>query len=210
MVQQPAGRRSARRLDHAVGQFRVLEEVLMRQDPAHERTERHPLLAGILERNIRTVIAQRERLARRRSLQERLADAVTDFSGHMGFVYLHVVWFAGWISWYLGVFGAKPFDPFPFGLLTMIVSLEAIFLSTFVLISQNRISDEADRRANLDLQIGLLAEHEITRVLQMLDAIQDKLGIENDTDSELADLERETRPEDVLAEIDRVHRQVKG
>jgi uncharacterized membrane protein len=62
----------------------------------------------------------------------------------------------------------------------------------------------------LSLQIGLLAEHEITRVLQMLDVIQDKLGIENDTDSELADLEMETRPEDVLAEIDRVHRQVKG
>jgi hypothetical protein len=60
------------------------------------------------------------------------------------------------------------------------------------------------------LQIGLLAEHEITHVLQMLNAIQDKLGIENDADSELADLERETRPEDVLAEIDRVHRQVKG
>jgi hypothetical protein len=103
-----------------------------------------------------------------------------------------------------------PFDPFPYGLLTMIVSLEAICLSTFVLISQNRFSDEADRRAELDLQIGLLAEHEITRVLQMLDAIQDKLGIENDADSELADLEMETRPEDVLAEIDRVHRQVKG
>ena len=69
---------------------------------------------------------------------------------------------------------------------------------------------EADRRAELDLQIGLLAEHELTRVLQMLDAIQDKLGIENHADSELADLEMETRPEDVLAEIDRVHRQVKG
>ena len=67
----------------------------------------------------------------------------------------------------------------------MIVSLEAIFLSTFVLISQNRFSDAADRRSELDLQIGLLAEHEITRVLQMLDAIQDKLGIENDADSEL-------------------------
>ena len=92
----------------------------------------------------------------------------------------------------------------------MIVSLEAIFLSTFVLISQNRFSDAADRRAELDLQIGLLAEHEIARVLQMLDVIQDKLGIENDADSELADLEMETRPEDVLAEIDRVHRQVKG
>ena len=135
---------------------------------------------------------------------------MTSFSGSMVFVYLHILWFGAWLFVNTGRVGIPPFDPFPYGLLTMIVSLEAIFLSTFVLISQNRFSDEADRRAELDLQIGLLAEHELTRVLQMLDAIQDKLGIENDADSELADLEMETRPEDVLAEIDRVHRQVKS
>jgi uncharacterized membrane protein len=93
----------------------------------------------------------------------------------------------------------------------MIVSLEAIFLSTFVLISQNRLSADSDRRADLDLHIGLLTEHEVTRVLQMLDAIQDKLGIANHADSDLAQLEIETKPEDVLAEIqrlqDRVQRQ---
>jgi len=76
----------------------------------------------------------------------------------------------------------------------MIVSLETIFLSTFMLISQNRFSDEADRRAALDVHMGLLAEHELTRVLQMLDAIQDKPGIAHDADSELADLEMDTRP----------------
>jgi len=89
----------------------------------------------------------------------------------------------------------------------MIVSLEAIFLATFVLISQNRLSTEAERRTDLDLQIGLLTEHELTRVLNMLDAIQDKLGIENDTDKELHDLEQDVHPEDVLAEMDRAHRQ---
>ena len=88
----------------------------------------------------------------------------------------------------------------------MIVSLEAIFLSTFVLISQNRMSEESEGRANLNLQIGLLTEHEVTRVLQMLDAIQDKLGIENHEESDLADLEMETKPEDVLAEIERLQR----
>jgi uncharacterized membrane protein len=87
----------------------------------------------------------------------------------------------------------------------MIVSLEAIFLSTFVLISQNRLSEESERRADLDLHIGLLTEHELTRVLQMLDAIQDKLSIVDHHESELADLEMETRPEDVLAEIERLH-----
>jgi uncharacterized membrane protein len=84
------------------------------------------------------------------------------------------------------------------------VSLEAIFLSTFVLISQNRLGEDAENRANLNLQIALLTENEVTRVLQMLDAIQDKMGIENDQDKTLLDLEKDIRPEDVLAEIHRL------
>ncbi len=91
----------------------------------------------------------------------------------------------------------------------MVVSLEAIFLATFVLITQNRLGAEADRREDLDLQMDLLTEHELTRVLQMLDAIQDKLGIENDTDLELHDLEQNVHPEDVLEEIERVQRKMK-
>ena len=92
----------------------------------------------------------------------------------------------------------------------MIVSLEAIFLATFVLISQNRISAEADRRADLDLQMDLLTEHELTRVLKMLDSIQDKLGIENDNDQELLDLEKNVCPEDVLEEMALVQRRKKS
>jgi len=103
-----------------------------------------------------------------------------------------------------GWFGISPFDPYPYGLLTMIVSLEAIFLSTFVLISQNRLSEESDRRADLDLHIGLLAEAELTRALKMLQAIQEKLGIECQQADELQDLELTTKPEDVLAEIERL------
>jgi len=170
----------------------------------------HPFLSQVIERNIRTITRLRLQSARERQVQDRIADAITSFSGSMLFVYLHILWFGVWLLVNTGHMGIPPFDPFPYGFLTMIVSLEAIFLSTFVLISQNRFSDEADRRAELDLQIGLLAEHEITRMLYMLDAIQNKLGIENTADGELADLEMETRPEDVLAEIDRVHRQVKG
>ena len=166
-------------------------------------------LATVLDRNIRTLIAQRERRASRRTVQERLADVITSFSGRMEFVYLHVVWFAGWIGWNLGAFGARPFDPFPFGLLTMIVSLEAIFLSTFVLISQNRLSVEAERRTSLDLQIGLLTEYELTRALKMLDEIQDHLGIYQDPDSDLEELEAEVRPEDVLAEMDSAERRLR-
>ncbi|MBK6430569.1 MAG: DUF1003 domain-containing protein [Anaerolineae bacterium] len=176
----------------------------------HEEQADHagdnPALSKVIERNIRTIIALRLKAASERSLQDRIADAITSFSGHMVFVYVHLVWFSVWILLNTGRVGVRPFDPFPYGLLTMVVSLEAIFLATFVLISQNRLSQEAERRADLDLHIGLLTEHELTRVLQMLDAIQDKMGIANHVDSELADLEMETKPEDVLAEIERLLR----
>ena len=164
----------------------------------------NPALSKVMERNIRTIIHLRTKTASERGLQDRIADVITSVSGRMIFAYVHIVWFGLWILLNTGRVGVRIFDPFPYGLLTMIVSLEAIFLSTFVLISQNRLSAESDRRADLDLQIGLLTEHELTRVLQMLDAIQDKLGVVDHKNSELADLEMETRPEDVLAEIHRI------
>lgn len=187
----------------------------MRQsNPPQEEKEGHegdnPGLANVIERNIRTIIRLRLKAGRERSLQDRIAEAITLFSGRMAFVYAHIVWFGLWILLNSGRVGVQPFDPFPYGLLTMVVSLEAIFLSTFVLITQNRLSEEAERHADLHLQVGLLTEHEVTRVLQMLDVIQDKMGIENDADSDLADLEMETRPEDVLAEIERLQRRAFG
>ncbi|AVH63978.1 MULTISPECIES: DUF1003 domain-containing protein [unclassified Nostoc] len=166
--------------------------------------DNNPALSKIIQRNIRTLIRLRLQAANKRNLQDRIADMITSFSGHIVFVYVHIVWFGAWIVLNTGRIGVHPFDPFPYGLLTMVVSLEAIFLSTFVLISQNRLSEESEYRTNLNLQIALLTEHEVTRVLQMLDAIQDKMGIDNDEDSELADLEMETKPEDVLTEIERL------
>jgi uncharacterized membrane protein len=169
-----------------------------------DHTEDNPALSTVIERNIRTIIQLRLQAAREQSVQNRLADAITFFSGRMVFVYVHIVWFGVWILLNTGRAGMHPFDPFPYGLLTMVVSLEAIFLSTFVLISQNRLSEAAEHRADLDLHIGLLTEYELTRVLHMLHAIQDTMGIANAVDSELADLEMETKPEDVLAEIERL------
>jgi uncharacterized membrane protein len=173
-----------------------------------EKTEGHaednPALNKVIERNIRTIIRLRLNAARERSVQDHIADTITSLSGRIGFVYVHIVWFGLWILLNTGRVGVRAFDPFPYGLLTMIVSLEAIFLSTVVLISQNRLSGEIERRADLDLHIGLLTEHELTRVLQMLDAIQRKMGIDDDEASDLADLEMETKPEDVLAEIERL------
>ena len=170
----------------------------------------NPALSNVIERNIRTIIDLRRQAAQARGMQDRLADAITVFSGRMVFVYAHIVWFGLWFLLNTGRFGVPPFDPFPYGFLTMVVSLEAIFLATFVLISQNRLSVDAEHRADLHLQIGLLTEHELTRVLQMLDAMQDKMGITNHADSELADLEMETRPEDVLAEIARLQQRARG
>lgn len=164
----------------------------------------NPALSNVIERNIRTIIRLRRKALGERSLQDRIADAITAFSGSMRFVHLHILWFSTWIVLNTGPLARHPFDPYPYGLLTMAVSLEAIFLSTLVLITQNRQSAEGERRADLDLHIGLLTEHELTRVLQMLDAIQAKLGVEDHAASELADLEMETKPEDVLAEIARL------
>jgi uncharacterized membrane protein len=170
----------------------------------------NPALSDVVERNIRTILKIRARSAHDRSLQERLADGITSFSGRMAFVYFHCGWFGLWLLLNTGQFGVRPFDPYPYGLLTMIVSLEAIFLSTFVLISQSRLSEESDRRADLDLHVGLLTETELTRVLKMLHMIHTKLGIRTTDVDELADLELTTNVEDVLAEIERVRKRKAG
>jgi uncharacterized membrane protein len=115
-----------------------------------------------------------------------------------------VAWFGVWLLLNTGWFGLKAFDPYPYGLLTMVVSLEAIFLSTFVLISQNRLSVESDRRADLDLHVDLLAEAELTQALKMLRAIHDKLGIACTEPEVLDDLALPTDPQEVLAEIERL------
>jgi uncharacterized membrane protein len=163
----------------------------------HKKTH----IATAIERNIAIMAKYRQAAERKKSPQERLADTLTGFSGSMLFVYLHVFWFGLWIVLNMGGFGLKPFDPFPFGLLTLIVSLEAIFLSTFVLISQNRANAVADKRADLDLQIDLFSEHEITRLLILMDAIAEHLGVETGKPPELAELKQEVGLEQVLEEI---------
>lgn len=179
------------------------------EKPDAESDEPRSPICDVIELNIVKLTNLRRKAERQRGLQGKVADAITDFSGSLLFVYFHVAWFGLWILANTGWFGFKPFDPFPYGLLTMIVSLEAIFLSAFVLISQNRLSAEANRRDDLDLQIGLLTEHELTRVLQMLDEIRGKLGI-REHDQELQQLKKDVRPEDVLAEIDRAQERLLG
>jgi uncharacterized membrane protein len=181
-----------------------------RSRPAPSKLPHNPALADVVERNICTLVDARRDEEERKSFQDRAADAITGFSGSMSFVYLHAVLFAGWIVANTGWLGNKPVDPFPFNFLTMVVSLEAIFLSTFVLVSQNRMAEVADKRADLDLQINLLAEHEVTRILKLVDAIADKLGIEGVKDPEIEELERDVMPEVVLQELEQREQDRKG
>ena len=119
-------------------------------------------------RNIRAIARLENEALHQRSLTGRISDGVTRFAGSSVFIVLHIIWFSLWIILNMGrVRGIHPFDPYPFTFLTMVVSLEAIFLSIFVLISQNRMAHQADRRAHLDLQINLLAEQENTLMLRM-------------------------------------------
>jgi len=159
----------------------------------------NPRICKIVERNIATLLEVRHQTERTRTVQDRIADEITSFSGSLPFIYLHAAWFGIWIG--VNLVGRWAFDPFPFGLLTLIVSLEAIFLSTFVLLSQNRQAEMADRRADLDLQINLLTEHEVTRVLTLVDAIADHLGLAEGEDPEVDELKRDVAPEEVLREI---------
>ncbi|MEW6613489.1 MAG: DUF1003 domain-containing protein [Pseudomonadota bacterium] len=158
---------------------------------------KEPLELGqLVQRNIRTIAQLEEKAWQSRSTTDRIADAVTRWTGSMTTVILHVLWFGGWVVVNSGMIPfLPPFDPFPFELLTTVVSLEAIFLTIFVLISQNRASRQADRRAHLDLQINLLAEQESTKALQMLEAICEHLGLEYTRDEETRELEESSHPE---------------
>jgi uncharacterized membrane protein len=137
-----------------------------------------------------------------RSTAERFSDAVACQAGKMWFITSHAFWFTGWIVLNSGrVPGVRPFDPYPYQFLTFVVSLEAIFLSLFILMSQNRSSRQADARSHLDLQINLLAEQESTKMLQMLQSLcrHHKLAVAEDP--ELERLKARTEPAKLLKEL---------
>ena len=163
---------------------------------------KNPDLAGVVHQNIESLVAMREAEESKKSKQEKIADLLTKFSGSMFFVYVHAIWFGLWIAVNSGLLGSEPFDPFPFSLLTLVVSLEAIFLSTFVLISQNHAGRLADKRAELDLQINLLSEHEITRLLKIMDAVADRLGVDAAEKREVEELKKDVAASEVLDEIE--------
>lgn len=155
----------------------------------------------------RNIAALRERRAREMELattEEKIADAVTAFTGSLRFVYLHVAIYGAWIIVNL-VPGWPHFDP-TFVILAMVASVEAIFLSTFVLISQNRAAAAADKRSDLDLQVNLLTEHELTRLARMVAAIADHLDVDVADPEAIDEVTRDLAPEAVLEEIEKPER----
>jgi len=153
------------------------------------------------QRNIKAICEMEQNALAQRPLSARVSDAVASHAGKMWFAVAHAVWFAVWILANLLLPKPDLFDPFPFSLLTMIVSLESIFLSLFILMSQNRSGLQADRRNQLDLQINLLAEDENTKMIQMLQALCRHHRLAIGDDKEIHELAERTEVSEVLADL---------
>jgi uncharacterized membrane protein len=161
-------------------------------------------LEHVLERNIETLIEARAASDRARSTEQRIADAITGFAGSMPFVYAHAAVLAFWLVANMRVLPwIRPWDPYPFIMLAMVASVEAIFLSTFILVSQNRSAQVAEKRAQLDVQISLLTEHELTRLITVVDRLAERAGVGQGERAQLRPLEQDVTPGEVLTKIER-------
>jgi uncharacterized membrane protein len=159
-------------------------------------------LSPVLERNIRALQLRRQREENEATAVERVAEVITRFTASMRFVYLHLAFFGLWFVAYVGwVPDVAAWDP-SVVVLAMIASVEAIFLSTFVLISQNRMAAAADKRADLDLQVSLLAEHEVTRLVTLVSGIADRMEVKTEADADVEEITRDVAPEAVLDELE--------
>lgn len=158
-------------------------------------------------KNVEAIIKLEETARAHRTWADRIAGAVARFCGSMAFVWVHVAWFGGWIAWNT-IAGLPHFDTFPFTFLTLVVSLEAIFLSTFILISQNMDTRLSERRNHLDLQVNLLAEQENTKMLLLLTRIAEKLEVKCDDDPTIEVLEQSTRPEHLAKQIEKADQEL--
>ena len=158
----------------------------------------------VVAQNVATIAALEASILAQRTVTERVADEIARIAGSAWFALLHLGWFATWLLVNAGVVPLLPaFDPYPFSLLTLAVSLEAIFLTIFVLISQSRMTRQADRRAHLDLQINLLAEQESTRTVELLERIAAHLGVSCPRERDEGELARPTSVHDVVATLER-------
>jgi uncharacterized membrane protein len=164
-------------------------------------------VTSVVDKNIRALLSRRQVEERAKGWDERVADAISRFAGSIKFVWLHLVIYGVWIGINLPWSPAwLRFDP-TFVVLAMEASVEAIFLSTFILITQNRMQAIANERSDLDLQISLLAEHEITRLLVLVQRMSEQLGVKESGDPELEELQKDVEPEKVLDQILKVEKE---
>src|SRR6202158_1897538 len=154
--------------------------------------------------HIDSIVKQEEEALERRSSAERLADAVGGFAGSLFFIVLHLGLVIVWLVVNSGeIPGVRPFDPHPFSLLGVIVAVEAVILSSFILMRQNRMMRRGERRGHLNLQVDLLAEKEITKVLQMVRAICESMGLRNImADKEIGELSENTSIESLSQKLE--------
>ena len=160
-----------------------------------EKTESH--LVGVVEKNITTLINRQIKDEKEKPFEERIAERIGRFTGNLAFVYTHAAIFGIWVIWNVGWLGLKPFDP-DFNGLQIVTQVEAIFLTTFILMSQNSLDAQADKRADLDLQVSLLSEHEITRLLTLVKGIAQKLEVEEAKDPEIEELSKDVVPDKLM------------
>ena len=156
----------------------------------------------MIEENVRSISDLETAVRSHESMSDRIASHISGFCGSMVFVWVHIVFFTGWIL-LNSVLLPKAFDPFPFTFLTFVVSLEAIFLSTFILIAENRQEQVNERRSKLDLQINLLAEQESTKTLQILEAIARKLEVDVSSDPTVQNLKEAVDPKRLARKIEK-------
>ena len=160
-----------------------------------------PSLDEILERNIQTLMERRRLEQAATTKHQGVAMAIGRFIGSFGFIYAHLLLFGGWIlANTVGLPGIPMFDP-ELVLVATFAAIEAIFLTTLVLINQNRMSAVAERRAELDLQISLLTEHEVTRMLHLVSAMAERLKVHSAVDEEIEELKHDVEAADVLDKI---------
>jgi uncharacterized membrane protein len=143
---------------------------------------RSPVAANPTGHNIDAIAKLEHDALGRRTATERVSDVITKLVGNVGFLAAHLILISGWALLNLRVIpGVRPFDPFPFGVLALVVSSESVFLTIFVLISQSRMARQSERRSHLDLQVGMLAEQELTTILQMLQKLCNHMGVNVDS-----------------------------
>jgi uncharacterized membrane protein len=168
----------------------------MNRNEKKKRETKEPLV-GLVEKNIRSLVNRQRQEEKQKPFRERIGERIGRFTGNVAFVYTHAIIFGIWITWNSGWLGLKPFDP-SFNILQITTQIEAIFLTTFILMSQNSLDAQADKRSELDLQISLLSEHEITRLIALVKGIAQKLEVQEARDPEIEQLSKDVMPEEVM------------